>query len=888
MRVFISSTFRDLNSERDYLMRQVFPELKEIARSRGVEFIALDLRWGITSEETKNGKVLEICLREIDNSYPYFIGIIGDRYGWCPSESDFINNENLCKSYNKIGNYINNQLSITEIEFMYAALDSRKKRKAAFYIKDYDINDTIVSQDDKKLKDFRQKIEKNKRYPVARFYSKKQLGKLIYDFILEELNKICPESIVVDEYQELKKKQQQYLKLMSENYIPNVNNLTILNKIVSGKFLKRYSDVKGLVCISDSPGSGRSSLLAYWINEQIKTNKINIVYYFMSPGAERQDSIAIATYLIHQIEEIYQISEKDFISKGADYAKLVQAIEEVRFQYPQDWIDLFYKMCMIGILIQGRKPLAIVIDGMLHLPAEEWGVLVGLVCFSEKYYYYIVTDDNYYGVNLFNGCVMKIKPLTIKQREHITTSYLSKYGKKLSNKQLHRISHGILTKKPKILRYLLDELVIYGSYEGLNNFIEYYLSAHDEQAFFNCLYDRYEIDYGKTFVCDVVSILKILEGDCMSEDELVEITGTSLYNWSCFFCGARNQFEVVDGLIRMAPSYDKDFVKERYITDKAIEDNYRKRIAFYFKTKSYLHKERHCRILAKQLRELEDKKAFFQFLSQLSVYRMLLKADKNELRGYWDYVQWNEHDAIIEHSPNILYQQLLDEDASADDFLDLASFIRQTEWSDNTLLYCLYEAEKRYEGQEGKTDERYWALRDLGNYVSNDKEAINVLQKAMTVIIDYPHSYNYRRIDCFFEIAIRYEHLSLFDQAIENLEKALVLLTEEIGAFVKKEQTKDKILIKLSEYNFFANRFEDSQRYCKLALKYIQSHGGEENYDTSKLVDLYIRMGINTLFLEKNSDSKIYVEKAISLINSDKENNYSEQLETCFDLLNKS
>ena len=48
----------------------------------------LDLRWGITEEEAKSGKVVEICLREIENSIPFFIGIIGNRYGWIPNETD--------------------------------------------------------------------------------------------------------------------------------------------------------------------------------------------------------------------------------------------------------------------------------------------------------------------------------------------------------------------------------------------------------------------------------------------------------------------------------------------------------------------------------------------------------------------------------------------------------------------------------------------------------------------------------------------------------------------------------------------------------------------------------------------------------------------------------
>ena len=88
IRVFISSTFRDMQDERDYLMKRTFHKLRKLADERDVTLTELDLRWGITEEESKSGKVVAICLREIENSIPFFIGIIGNRYGWVPERED--------------------------------------------------------------------------------------------------------------------------------------------------------------------------------------------------------------------------------------------------------------------------------------------------------------------------------------------------------------------------------------------------------------------------------------------------------------------------------------------------------------------------------------------------------------------------------------------------------------------------------------------------------------------------------------------------------------------------------------------------------------------------------------------------------------------------------
>mgnify|MGYP004447385681 FL=1 len=88
IRVFISSTFDDMPDERKYLMTYTFPKLRELASKRDVMLTEVDLRWGVTAEESKSGKVIDICLKEIENSIPFFIGIIGNRYGWVPKEAE--------------------------------------------------------------------------------------------------------------------------------------------------------------------------------------------------------------------------------------------------------------------------------------------------------------------------------------------------------------------------------------------------------------------------------------------------------------------------------------------------------------------------------------------------------------------------------------------------------------------------------------------------------------------------------------------------------------------------------------------------------------------------------------------------------------------------------
>jgi hypothetical protein len=76
VRVFISSTFRDMQAERDHLVRFVFPKLREALARRYIQLVDVDLRWGVTSEQN----VVEVCRATIDRC-SRFLCLLGNRYG---------------------------------------------------------------------------------------------------------------------------------------------------------------------------------------------------------------------------------------------------------------------------------------------------------------------------------------------------------------------------------------------------------------------------------------------------------------------------------------------------------------------------------------------------------------------------------------------------------------------------------------------------------------------------------------------------------------------------------------------------------------------------------------------------------------------------------------
>ena len=56
VRIFVSSIFRDIHAERDYLVKVVFPELRERCEKRQLHLIDIDLRWSAFRLLIEKGK----------------------------------------------------------------------------------------------------------------------------------------------------------------------------------------------------------------------------------------------------------------------------------------------------------------------------------------------------------------------------------------------------------------------------------------------------------------------------------------------------------------------------------------------------------------------------------------------------------------------------------------------------------------------------------------------------------------------------------------------------------------------------------------------------------------------------------------------------------------
>ncbi|CAG2215617.1 NPHP3 [Mytilus edulis] len=112
-----------MEDEREELTRRYFPKIHHLCSLHGIQFVAVDMRWGITSEASSSAQVINICLRELDRS-DIFVGFFGQRYGWFGAEDKALqaNFDNAVQHYPWLDRF--RDKSVTELEFLHGHLNN--------------------------------------------------------------------------------------------------------------------------------------------------------------------------------------------------------------------------------------------------------------------------------------------------------------------------------------------------------------------------------------------------------------------------------------------------------------------------------------------------------------------------------------------------------------------------------------------------------------------------------------------------------------------------------------------------------------------------------------------------------------------------------------------
>ncbi len=268
--IFVSSTFKDMQAERDALRDICAPKINEEARRHGDEIDFCDLRWGINtsemSEEASSLKVLDVCFNQIDRCQPPFLILTGYRYGWIP-DRDIV--ANAAKAHRLYLEDLEKSVTALEIEYGVCHL----KQPTLVYLRNI-AEDTVPGIYDYEDAYHQKKLQELKNRILA-------LGNTtVHEYTVHMKDGVpCAEDIrafalqVIEHLKAVMAKDWQAYDQMSPferllqahwDYVQEKENLFSARRKDAEECLAilKNTDRQVVICAGDS-GSGKSTLLSY-------------------------------------------------------------------------------------------------------------------------------------------------------------------------------------------------------------------------------------------------------------------------------------------------------------------------------------------------------------------------------------------------------------------------------------------------------------------------------------------------------------------------------------------------------------------------------------------------------------------------------------------------
>ncbi len=607
---FLSSTFRDLRQERIAIVKLV-DRLRPVVEPRGVHLSITDLRWGITEEESTSGKVMELCLDEIDRSQPFFIGIIGSQYGTTLSKYDVTGE--LLERYPFVLKDIENGYSITEIEIQYGALRRNEAADAIFLIKEEE--NTVVC--DERLNAFKQRIRSQKRYPVASFRNVDDMCIKAEDLILSLIQKRYPDN-TISAAQRHRQVQRSYLKNHHIAFVGREDELLVLNRFL-------YSD-DSILAITGERGCGKSALLANWIEGTFPNNNYHLFCHFLANSSSDNSPDGILKHLKDEILDYYPILNRD---SGINHNQSVVT-------------EITKLLCEAKA--NSEKPMIIILDGLNNL-ADEDKLLTWLpkVPGFIKFILSTVRGDQceetlkrwkctVYGLNTLPRPVIK----------QFVSSYLFHFGKKFSSEEADLLLSAPISSNLIAVKTALNELVRFGEFGALHGQILQYNGAKDLSEFYRDFVLRLKGRYGKDGHMVLHAMILIsLSQNGLTHEEIVDFTNGRAIDWKSFYYAFESLFIERNGLVSFSNYAIKDAITDFFLVDSSDLYVYRQELidGFTFRVNDNVESMRRWTSeVSFQFYSVGDADKLFEIISQLGHFMYFYHFEEASLVSYWRWL----------------------------------------------------------------------------------------------------------------------------------------------------------------------------------------------------------------------------------------------------------
>lgn len=700
IRVFISSTFRDMQAERNELLKFVFPELRKQCEARGVGWSEVDLRWGITDES--QGEVLSICLEEIRKCRPYFLGILGERYGWVADDLP----REVLQAHPWVED--DRRRSVTELEILHGVLNQPSMAGQAFFYfrapaylatlppdTAAEFTEAPTPEEIERLgpQAAGQRADERRRrlallkdrirasgMPVREdFADARALGELVRADLGRVIDEQFPAGSDPDPLERQAADHESFARSRARVYIGRP-------EILNGLETHAQSQGPPLIVVGES-GLGKSALLSNWgLGHREQHPDDFLLMHFIGATPHSTDWAAMLRRLLAELARRF----------GLELAVPVQP-DALRAAFAQ------------GLAASAEKGRTILIlDGLDQLEDRDGARELAWL-----------PADLPAGVRLIASSLpgpaldecrrrgfveLEVQRLTPDERARLIVEYLAQFAKALSAARVERLAAAPQSANPLFLRAMLEELRLFGVHERLDERIAHYLSAASVPDLYQRILERYEADYDRQrpdLVRQAMSWLWAARRG-LHEAELLDLLGDSAgrlpgARWSPLYLAAEGSLVSRSGLIGFFHDYLRQAVEARYLPSDDEQRAVHRRLAAYFEERE--PGQRRLEELPWQLSRAKDWTALAATLGDPEFLAQAWKQDEFEVQAYWGEIERSSDVRLPD-----AYQAVLDDPLQYVDVVwSLAPLLSQAGYPAQALrLYEPLIEESRRTGDESR------------------------------------------------------------------------------------------------------------------------------------------------------------------------------------------
>lgn len=821
IRVFVSSTFLDMQEERNVLIKKIFPQLRKKCEERAVTWTEVDLRWGITDEEAAEGKVLPLCLEEIQRCRPYFIGLLGERYGWIPNRQSI--STDLLESQPWLRQHLGQ--SVTELEILQGVFSEKMMPKHAFfyfrnpmYLESIPIEklrnfSAESSKAASKLTSLKRKIRHARDEQVCElrenYNTPEQLGEWVLEDFSKLVDRLYPKDQTPDQLDQEAARHEAYARNRRLAFVGREDILYSLNERIA-------ASEKPIILTGES-GCGKSALLAEWAARRRKDRPNDlIVQHYIGSTPESSDWQVLVRRILGELKRAYDIIDEipsqaealhsalnNWVAKATGLRKTVlildaiNQIAEDNVARQCDWLPVIFPSNFL-VLVSTLPG-----ESLDALRKRDWPEL-SVPLFEKK----------------------DIIPATL--------AYLQIFGKKPPDDILKKLESNPSTCNALYLRAVLDELRQFGKHEELLCRAIDYLSAPDLPRLFDRILTRWNNDFGMHPVYpDIVGRSLCLMACArfgLTETELLEMLqkdGKPLTRqlWTPIYLAMENALSFRSGLLNFGHSHLRHAVMTRFFNNTSSESNYHQIIAEYFNNQEGVSNRKRDELpwqysilgQSKDLKRVMTNSDMFLALSNLDRFQIWRYCSKLMTReaGLWDIYkdsveQWHDelgdserYELALNEISHLLY--VTNDESRSFELLEKAYTLAKTLYSvdnirlairQNNMAACYgtkgdwhkahdlwLTAHPVYEKEFGDNHPDMWVLREgLAVSLIHTKqidEGMAKLNACLEWILKHYGKMHFATANCLSNLAIAFTYLGRFDKTA-NLFKDVVIIAEKV------------------------------------------------------------------------------------------------------------